>query len=341
MTAPIPENEEQRLRWLRECAILDTLPEAVFTEAVELAAQLCEVPTAVVNFVDRDRQWSKAAVGQDKTEDPREVSFCAHTILEPDLLVVPDARADPRFADNPLVAGEPFVRFYAGAPIVTTEGYAVGSLCIVDRVPHALTDAQARLLARQLAAEVETRRHVALQTALISDRERLLRDLLAGATDGRLTLCLTEADLPPARAAFAGPISLRGDGGGVRELRRQAAAACGAAGVAGIRAFDLETAVGEAAMNAVVHTGGGEGWVSADAPGTVQVRIQDTGAGIPIADLPNATLRRGYSTAGTMGHGFTMILMTADRVALLTGGAGTTVVLEQDTLAPAADWQAA
>ena len=344
MTAPIPENEEQRLRWLRECAILDTLPEAAYTEAAALAAALCGVPTAVVNFIDRDRQWSKAAVGQDKTEDPREVSFCAHTIGYPDLMVVPDARADPRFADNPLVAGEPFIRFYAGAPIATTEGYAVGSLCIVDSVPHALTDAQAallRLLARQLAAEVETRRHVALQTALISDRERLLRDLLAGVTDGRLALCFAEADLPPARTAFAGPVSLLAGGDGVRALRREAAAACRAAGIAGLRAFDFETAVGEAAMNAVVHTGGGTGWVSADAPGTVQVRIEDAGGGIPLGDLPNATLRRGYSTAGTMGHGFTMILMTADRVALLTGGAGTTVVLEQDTLAPAADWQPA
>ncbi len=355
MTAPIPENEGQRLEWLRQWAILDTLPDAVFDEAALLAAELCRVPTAAINLVDADRQWSKAAVGQDKKQDPRAVSFCAHTILQPDLMVVPDARSDTRFSRNPLVTGEPFIRFYAGAPLITTEGFGIGSLCIVDRVPRRLTAEQAavlRLLARQITGRIEMMRHVALQGELIADRDRLLReirqtvawqqeflrDALASVTDGRLTLCASADDLPPPLVPFAGPVAVSRDGG-IRELRWQTVGACRAAGVAGTRADDLETAVGEAAMNAVVHSGAGTGFVSLDERGTVQVRIKDTGGGIPLAELPKATLRRGYSTAGTMGHGFKMILTTADRVFLLTGPSGTTVVLEQDQTAPISGWQ--
>ena len=354
MTAPIPENEAQRLEWLRQCAILDTLPEAVFDEAAQLAAELCRVPTAAINLIDADRQWSKAAVGQDKTEDPRVVSFCAHTILQPDLMVVPDARSDTRFSRNPLVTGEPFIRFYAGAPLITTEGFGLGSLCVLDRVPRRLTDAQAavlRLLARQITGRIELMRHVALQGELIADRDRLLRetrqtvvrqreflrDVLSSVTEGRLTLCASADDLPPPLAPFAGPIGLCD--GGIRELRRQTVGACRTAGIAGTRSDDLETAVGEAGMNAVVHTDGGTGFVSWDERGTVQVRVEDTGGGIPLAELPKATLRRGYSTAGTMGHGFKMILTTADRVSLLTGPAGTTIVLEQERTAPLTGWQ--
>lgn len=356
MIAPIPENEAQRLEWLRQCAILDTLPEAVFNEAAQLAAELCRVPTAAINLIDADRQWSKAAVGQDKTQDSRAFSFCAHAILQPDLLVVPDARRDARFARNPLVTGEPHIRFYAGAPLITTEGFGLGSLCVIDRIPRRLTDAQAavlRLLARQITGRIEMMRHVALQGELIADRDRLLqetrqtvrqqqgflRDVLASVTDGRLSLCLSADDLPPPLAPFAGPVALSPNGG-IRELRRQTVGACRAAGVVGTQGDDLETAVGEAAMNAVVHSSGGAGFVSLDERGTVQVRVEDTGSGIPLAELPKATLRRGYSTAGTMGHGFKMILTTTDRVSLLTGPGGTTVVLEQNRTAPDTGWQA-
>lgn len=194
-------------------------------------------------------------------------------------------------------------------------------------------------------------RHVALQSELIADRDRLLResrhtvaqqreflrDVLSSVTDGRLTLCAAADDLPPPLAPLAGPITL--SGGGIRELRRQTVCACRAAGIIGPHGDDLETAVGEAGMNAVVHSEDGDGFVSLDERGTVQVRVEDTGGGIPLAELPKATLRRGYSTAGTMGHGFKMILTTADRVFLLTGPAGTTVVLEQDRTAPPAGWQ--
>lgn len=352
--APIPENENQRLEWLRQCSILDTVPEAAFDKAAQMAAELCCVPTAAINLVDQNRQWSKAAVGQDKKQDSRDVSFCAHTILQPDLLVVPDARSDHRFADNPLVTGKPHIRFYAGAPLITSEGFGIGSLCVVDRVPRQLSEEQTvmlQLLAGQIVGRIELLRHVALQSELITDRERLLaearqsaerqrvflRDVLSSVTGGRLTLCDTEAELPPPLTEYARPILLS-TGAGICELRRLTVSACRTAGFSAERTSDLETAVGEGAMNAVVHAASGIGQVFMHERGTVQVRVQDEGKGIAVTDLPGATLQPGFSTAGTMGHGFKMILKLVDRVSLLTGGAGTTLVIEQDLEAPTLSW---
>ena len=122
MKAPLPENEADRLATLRGLGILDTPPELAYDELSALAAYICQTPIALISLVDEERQWFKARVGWTTGETPREVAFCAHTILQPDLLVVPDASADERFADNPLVTASPGIRFYAGAPLVTDEG---------------------------------------------------------------------------------------------------------------------------------------------------------------------------------------------------------------------------
>ena len=179
-------------------------------------------------------------------------------------------------------------------------------------------------------AEDALRRTVARQHAL-------LRDVFASVTEGKLRLCASEDDLPPPHTRFADPVPLSRTRG-IRELRQHVVRACTAVSIPPARCDDLETAVGEAAMNAVVHAATGTGHVFTHERGTVQVRVEDEGAGIAVADLPNATLRRGYSTAGTMGHGFKMILTTVDRVHLLTNGAGTTVVIEQDRAAPIPAW---
>ena len=167
----------------------------------------------------------------------------------------------------------------------------------------------------------------------VMHQQATLRDVLSSVTEGRLILCMSPADLPPSLTRFADPILLSAMGG-IRELRRQSVGACQAAGIPDLRLCDFEMAVGEAAMNAVVHSDTGMGSVFLDERGTVQVWVEDKGKGIAVADLPNATLRRGYSTSGTMGHGFKMILSAVDRVHLLTGGAGTTVVIEQDRTHP-------
>jgi ribonuclease BN (tRNA processing enzyme)/CheY-like chemotaxis protein len=143
---PLPGDEERRLAALRGLGILDTQPEERFDRLTRLVAALFDVPIALVSLVDSDRQWLKSCHGLATRETPREVSFCAHAILRREVMIVPDALRDPRFADNPMVTGEPRIRFYAGYPLVLPCGSCVGTLCIVDTRPHQLDEAAIRLL---------------------------------------------------------------------------------------------------------------------------------------------------------------------------------------------------
>jgi PAS domain S-box-containing protein len=161
--APLPQNESERLDALQRYEVLDTGPEQKFDDLTLLAALICQSPIALISLVDAERQWFKSRVGLTTSQTPRSVSFCGHAILEDDVMVVPDAAADARFADNPLVTGEPNVRFYAGAPLLTPGGQALGTLCVLDRVPRELTPAQLdalRALARQVVAQLELRRRL-------------------------------------------------------------------------------------------------------------------------------------------------------------------------------------
>jgi PAS domain S-box-containing protein len=173
---PLPPCEAARLAALRSLEVLDTAAEGPFDELTALAASICRTPIALVSLVDECRQWFKSRVGWAATATPRDVSFCAHTILRRDLLIVPDASADARFADNPLVTSDPGIRFYAGAPLLTPEGHALGALCVIDRRPRELTAEQAqalRILSHQVVALLQTRRHLAvLQRAEEALRER-------------------------------------------------------------------------------------------------------------------------------------------------------------------------
>lgn len=162
--APIPETESLRLTDLRSFDILDTVAEEAYDAITYLAAQLCDVPIALISIVDEERQWFKSRVGLDATETHRDVAFCAHAIHRPSsLLVVPDASSDPRFSSNPLVVGDPSIRFYAGAPLVSPAGNALGTLCVIDREPRELTAEQVKALEAlsiQVMALLELRRTV-------------------------------------------------------------------------------------------------------------------------------------------------------------------------------------
>lgn len=160
-TPEIPSNERERIAALDSLNVLDTPPEADFDAITSLAAHLLEVPIALVSLVDVDRQWFKSHCGLEVTETPRDVSFCGHVVAGGDLMVVPDAQEDRRFFDNPLVTGAPHVRFYAGVPLVMTDGFVVGTLCVIDHRPRELSALQITLfqgLARQVVAQLELRR---------------------------------------------------------------------------------------------------------------------------------------------------------------------------------------
>ncbi|MBU7575343.1 MAG: PAS domain-containing protein [Hydrogenophaga sp.] len=151
--APPTPFEAKRLQRLRELGIMDTLPDAAFDAITELAAQMCESPIALITLVDEDRQWFKSKVGLRITHTAREFAFCAHAILMPeDVMLVEDALRDERFFDNPLVTGDPNIRFYAGAPIVTLDGHALGTVCVIDHAPRQLSKRQIGALQTMAAA---------------------------------------------------------------------------------------------------------------------------------------------------------------------------------------------
>ncbi len=175
--AQLPVNEPLRLAALRRYGILDTPAEAAFDDLAALAAFICGTPISVVSLIDADRQWFKAEVGLGISETSRDVAFCSHAILGSDVFVVDDALADSRFVDNPLVTGDPNIRFYAGAPMTTPDGYPLGTLCVIDRVPRTLTPDQSealRALSRQAMAQIELRRRHAEAAAALTEAEALM-----------------------------------------------------------------------------------------------------------------------------------------------------------------------
>ncbi|MGH9712802.1 MAG: ATP-binding protein [Candidatus Acidiferrales bacterium] len=180
MKAPLPPNEAARLETLHRYAILNTLPEKEFDDLTRLAALICGTPIALVSLVDADRQWFKSRVGVEESETPRDLAFCAHAILQPDILVVPDARLDERFRTNPLVLGEPNVCFYAGAPLMSQEGHALGTLCVIDHVPRELSPEQRealKALSRLVVAQLELRRSVTDLSQAVRERRRAETEL--------------------------------------------------------------------------------------------------------------------------------------------------------------------
>ena len=174
------QDEQQRLRALREMDILDSSPEQAFEEAVQVAAKICGASIAFVNLLDQDRQWFKAKTGVDFSQAPRDGAVCNHLIGTEELLVIPDTAADPRFQSNPFVQGPPAIRFYAGMPLNTAEGYTLGSLCVIDEVPRLLDPGQQealKALGRQVAVQIELRSKVRKLRQEMVEKERAEREL--------------------------------------------------------------------------------------------------------------------------------------------------------------------
>ncbi len=180
MKPPLPSNEAARLDALRQYQVLDTPPEEAFDDLVRIAAQICGTPVALISLVDVQRQWFKARVGIEAQETPRDLAFCAHAILGEDVMVVPDATQDARFADNPLVTGETHIRFYAGAPLIAPDHHALGTLCVVDREPHPFSEEQRQALAalaRQTVAQLELRKKLRELAGEVAKRHQAQENL--------------------------------------------------------------------------------------------------------------------------------------------------------------------
>lgn len=174
-TPSLVKDEAARLAALQKYAILDTEPEEAFDDLALLASFVCEAPLAMISLIDENRQWFKSKVGVSVSQTDREIAFCSTAIQQSDVFVVPNALQDERFRNNPLVVGEPNVRFYAGAPLINEDGLALGTICVVDRVPRELgADQRAALqaLSRRVLAQLELRRHLLLLKEALADRTK-------------------------------------------------------------------------------------------------------------------------------------------------------------------------
>ena len=176
MGAPMMSaNDAARVSALQKYAILDSEPEQAFDDLTFLASYVCKTPIALISLIDEDRQWFKAKVGISATETSRNIAFCSTAIQQPDVFIVPDALKDERFCRNPLVVSEPNIRFYAGAPLINEDGYALGTLCVIDRAPRELASDQElalKALSRLVLMQMEFRRNLILLKEALSDRTR-------------------------------------------------------------------------------------------------------------------------------------------------------------------------
>jgi anti-sigma regulatory factor (Ser/Thr protein kinase) len=316
-------DEADRLAALRRYRILDTEPEQRFDDLALLASQICGTPMALISLVDRDRQWFKARVGMAAAQTPRDVAFCARAIAQTDLFVVPDALEDDRFRHNPLVLEEPHIRFYAGAPLITADGHALGTLCVLDRKPRGLTAWQRAALdalKRQVVSQLELRRSLDdLALALEArdraeqDQERLVTELRQALDNvERLSSLLpfcSECELTLVMPAD--PAAIAGITEGVTQLLRRK-------GWPDDKALAVELALQEALANAVRHGCGSDPskrvqcYVTHDAKGEILIVIRDPGTGFDATTVPDPL--EGENVFKPSGRGIYLINRLMDEV---------------------------
>lgn len=175
MVVPMPTNEAGRLAALQKYAILDSEPEQGFDDLTLLASYICRTPIALISLVDENRQWFKSKIGVSVSETSRDIAFCSTAILQTDVFVIPDTLQDERFRNHPMVLSEPNIRFYAGAPLINEDGYALGTLCVIDLKPREISPEQKealKALSRLVLAQLEFRRNLVLLKEALNDRTK-------------------------------------------------------------------------------------------------------------------------------------------------------------------------
>ncbi len=302
MPATMAIDESARLTALRRYRILDTDPEQAFDDLTLLASQICGTPIALISLVDENRQWFKSRIGIDVSETSRSISFCAHAIQQSGLFIVPDARADARFKDNPFVQGDQGIRFYAGAPLVTGDGYALGTLCVVDRLPRTLDADQLealQALQRQAQAQLELRRNL-VELRLALDGIETLSALLPYCSTCELNIVIP-----------ADPAAMEQVHSGMNAL------------LAGRHwpeadAMKVELALQEGLANAIRHgckndpTKHVQCLVSFDAVGGLVIVIRDPGEGFDVTRVPDPL--EGANVLKPSGRGVFLINELMDSV---------------------------
>jgi anti-sigma regulatory factor (Ser/Thr protein kinase) len=322
--------EQARLQALHSYKILDTDPEKAFDDLTILASHICDTPVALISLIDSDRQWFKSRVGLSVTETPREVAFCNVAIQQSDLFIVPDATKDARFSSNPFVVSDPKIRFYAGAPITSSDGHPLGTLCVVDVVPRELTPSQQNALlalSHQVQAQFELRKNlmelrVALQERdkAEAERDRTIVELknaldhvsrLSGLLPA-CSVCKLDVIIPADPNAISGVVD------GVMQIARQMKCAEG-------NEYQIDLALREALANAIVHgcendpTKKVECCVACTESSDIVIVVRDPGQGFSPSAIPNPLAQENLGSSH--GRGIYLINQLMDEVSFERNGA--------------------
>ena len=315
-------DEAARLATLRSYRILDTDPEQAFDDLALLASEICGTPIALITLIDRDRQWVKASVGAAVRETSREVAFCDHAIRQHGLFVVPDAQRDERFRDNPFVKSDPRIRFYTGAPIVSPEGHALGTLCVLDLKPRTLTSRQHEALdalRRQVQAQLELRRNLTDLSEALAERDA------AEAERERLLVELRKlAALLPLSKTCRLNLVIPADPGAIAVVREGVMRIVREKGLAQGNELNVEIALSEALANAVKHGCGSDPdkhvqcCVAVEADGELLIVVRDPGPGFDPTSVPDPLAAPGVMRE--TGRGVFLINQFMDEVRYEDGG---------------------
>lgn len=322
-------DEAKRMEALHRYRILDTDPEACFDDLSLLASYVCETPIALLSLIDTDRQWFKARHGIDLTETPREVAFCDHAIQQSQLFVVPDTTKDERFKHNPFVAQKPNIRFYAGAPLIARDGYALGTLCVIDMRPRRLNAKQLEALEalrNQAVAQLELRRNLMeLKVALhqrdtAEARQHALYEELEESFESVKKL----SAMVPLCSACKFDMTIKADVRAISTVTEGVMQMLAAHNRGEGREFAIETALREALANAIEHgcnndpTKSVQCCVTCDESGEVLIVVRDPGPGFDASEVPDPTSDAGQMQTG--GRGVFLINELMDDVRHAKGG---------------------
>ncbi len=322
-------DESARLAALRRYRILDTEPERSFDDLALLASHICGTPIGLISLVDADRQWFKARVGVSVSETSRAVSFCTHAIEQRDLFVVHDTTKDARFRNNPQVTGEPKIRFYAGAPLITPDGHALGTLCVADRVPRRLSGEQMQALdalRRQAEGQLELRRNLADLERTLAERDhaeaemKRLYDELSSAHENVRKL----SGLMPFCSTCQFTMTIPADPRAIPKVTDGVTQVLTEKGWSEPDIMAVELALQEAVANAIRHGCGGDATkqlecaVNCDAAGEVVITVRDPGTGFDFKAVPDPRDPENMLKPG--GRGIFLINGLMDEVQYTEGG---------------------